>query len=271
MGTSAKNSGQSPTSALVPSWLDGDGTEPAGDGTTPPQLPDLGQPGDGNRFRSARTNFNKAVRTGRIRNNLARAVSEYVRVGLGGSGGGAARMRNSSRATSRMIGFGQAVAREGFQAAANRFGIADVIGKTLGEAVARVTDAFTPPGGPSDDAITRSAWNDTLLNAVDNGITNFENLTGLQWAALIEFFIARTIELRILNDIGNDTLTDATNVKAINGVEAELHDLISGSVHDRIGPLIETGTAYSESELQQLSDGIYELAFAYLEELEQQD
>src|SRR5258706_100787 len=108
MGTSAKNSGASPTSALVPTWLDA--VAPDIDSPPPAQVPSNSQPyqqpptepalpnpkeqtllpamppsGEPNRFRTSRLSFNRATRSGSIRNSLGRSVSEYVRSGMGGS------------------------------------------------------------------------------------------------------------------------------------------------------------------------------------------
>jgi hypothetical protein len=283
MGTSAKNSGASPTSALVPSWLDAVApaepspdsqpnqqppTEPGApnqEGSAPlPEIPPGGEP---NRFRTARLSFNRAARGGSIRNSLGRSLSEYVRSGMGGSGRAAGRMRHSSRSAGRMLGFAQGVQQSGFREAAKQFGIDDLAGKPVGEAVARITEAFCSPGGAIDEAITRTAWNDTLLEAIEQGLTDFEALTPEQWGGLIELYIAKSIELRVFNDVGNDSVANAADVEQLNAIQSELHDLIFGAVHGRVSPLIEMGQRLSDAELQQMADTIYELAFAYLEEL----
>lgn len=290
MGTSAKNSGASPTSALVPSWLDAvapdidtaapvqsppnlkpnqklptDPTPPNQEEPNPlPAIPPEGEP---NRFRTARLSFNRAARGGSIRNSLGRSVSEYVRSAMGGSGRAAGRIRHSSRTAGRMIGFAQDIREHGFREAAKQFGIEDLTGKPIGEAVARIIEAFSAPGGAIDEAITRSAWNDTLLEAVELGLTDFEALTPEQWSGLIELYIAKSIELRVFNDVGNDSVSNAADVEHLNAIQSELHELIFGAVHGRVSPLIEAGRRFSDAELQQMADNIYELAFAYLEEL----
>ena len=53
----------------------------------------------------------------------------------------------------------------------------------------------------------------------------------------------------------------------LNVIQSELHDLIFGAVHGRVSPLIQAGQRLSDAELQLMADNIYELAFAYLEEL----
>lgn len=166
-----------------------------------------------------------------------------------------------------MIGFAQAVSESGFQEAVKQFGITDLAGKPLSEAAARISEVFCPPGGLPDDSLVRSAWNDVLLMLIEQGIADFDALTTEQWAGLVELFIARSIELRVINDLGNDAIGDAADVDQLNAIQSELHDLIFGAVQGKIGPVIE-GQRLSDRELQQMADSIYELAFAYLEELE---
>jgi hypothetical protein len=290
MGTSAKNPGPSPASALVPSWLDAvvpdvevpapaeaqenpeTEHQPPAESAQPEQhqpnpLPALPPTGDANRFRAARRSFNRATGGAGISDSLRRSVSDYVRTGMGGSGRAAGRMRHSSRTAGQMIGFAQDVRERGFPEAARQFGIQDIAGKSVGESVARITEAFCGPGGSTDEAITRAAWNDTLLQAVEQGFVDFEALTAEQWGGLIELYVAKSIELRVFNDVGNDSISNASDVEQVNAIQAALHDLIAGAVHGRVVPLIESGQRLSDAQLQQISDNIYELAFAYLEEL----
>jgi hypothetical protein len=283
MGTSAKNRGQYPATPLVPSWLDGAAPDPApppaansengspADQSTPqipspPPLPLSSLPpiADKDRFRPARIAFNRAVRQGNLRENLARSLAAYSRRGVGGSRIGARRMANSSRSAGQILGFAQAVRDLGFPQAADEFGIGDLTGRPLGEAVSRLTEAFCEPGGSIDEAITRIAWNETLLLAVEQGVEDFEGLTAQEWVSLVEVFIARSIEFRVYNDIGNDSLGGTLNVEQIDAIQADLHDLIFGDVQGKLTPIITRRDRLSYKALRDAADRTYELAFAYL-------
>ncbi len=189
---------------------------------------------------------------------------------MGGSNTAARRMSNSSRSAGRILGFAQEVRDVGFAQAAEEFGVGDLSGKPLSEAVSRLTEAFCDPGGGIDEAITRAAWNETLLQAIQQGVEDFETLTPHQWTSLVEIFIAVSIEFRVFNDIGNEGIGSASNVEQIDDIQAELHDLIFGAVQGKLAPIIGGDNRLSNSELRLVADSIYQLAFAYLEALEEE-
>lgn len=287
MGTSAKNRGSTSSTPLVPSWLDGDTSypelpTPGVDAFPEPNvnnlpslpvaippvpLPPLPSLGEKNRFRSARTAFNRAVRSGNVRENLGRALSSYSRTGMQGRGTAARRLSNSSQSAGRILEFAQEVRDVGFAQAADDFGIGDLIERPLGEAVSKLTDAFSDPGGSIDEALTRAAWNETLLLAVQQGVEDFESLSAGQWTSLVEVFIAKSIEFRVFNDIGNDVLGDALNVDQINAIQADLHDLIFGAVNGKLTTILAKENRMSNAALREAADRTYDLAFAYLEAL----
>jgi hypothetical protein len=286
MGTSAKNRGSSSSNPLVPSWLDGAAPDP---GPLPPPIPeDVASPedqpaserptsplplpplppiGEKDRFRPARIAFNRAVRYGSAKENLGRSLSGYSRTGMGGSRTGARRMSNSSQSAGRILGFAQTARDVGFPQAADEFGIGDLTGRPLGEAVSRLTEAFCEPGGSIDEAITRAAWNETLLLAVEQGVEDFERLTAQEWTSFVEIFIAQSIELRVFNDVGNDALGATLNVEQIDAIQADLHDLVFGAVQGKLTPIITGQNRLSNKALREAADTTYQLVFAYLDAL----
>lgn len=286
MGTSAKNPGSSSSSPLVPSWLDAAAPDPGPlpspipenvaspqdqptpeRPTSPVPLPPLPPIGEKDRFRPARIAFNRAVRYGSAKENLGRSLSGYSRRGIGGSTTGARRMSNSSQSAGRILGFAQTVRDVGFPQAADDFGIGDLTDRPLGEAISRLTEAFCEPGGSIDEAITRAAWNETLLMAVEQGVEDFESLTAQEWTSLVEIFIAQSIELRVFNDIGNDALGATLNVEQIDAIQADLHDLVFGAVQGKLTPIISGQNRLSNKELREATDSTYQLVFAYLDAL----
>lgn len=219
---------------------------------SPPLSARLRQPplppnGEKDRFRPARIAFNRAVRYGSAKESLGRSLSGYSRRGVGGSRTGTRRMSNSSQSAGRILGFAQTVRDAGFPQAADDFGIGDLTGRPLGEAVSRLTEAFCEPGGSIDQAITRAAWNETLLLAVEQGVEDFESLTAQEWTSLVEIFIAQSIELRVFNDIGNDALGATLNVEQIDAIQADLH----GSCFRRSAGKIDADNLRSESTFKQ--------------------
>jgi hypothetical protein len=172
------------------------------------------------------------------------------------------------RTAGRLIGFVNDVRDRGFAAAARDFGLGDLAGQPVADAVASLMEAFCPAGGGIDEAIAREAWNETLLEAVEEGVVDFSALTPQQWAVLVQEFIAHSIEARMIADIGAETFSEATTVDRINEIQSELRDLISGAVRAALGPLTGNNRRISTAECAQLADRIYTQSFVYLEALE---
>lgn len=303
MGTSSRYGGPSGSSALVPSWLqDPAGGEPStlptapspgggppGSDTPPNQEPVKGDPrekpgspqstpkalppvppaGKPGRFHSARTNFTKFAKSNDA-GHLRKAVSDYVRKGTGGSRTAAQRMGSSSQTAGRIQGFVRDVQQSGIGKAFERLGIKDLAGQTPDQALTALTNAICPPGGTIDDGIPRYAWEQTLLDLAEQGTADITQLSPEQWNALVPDFLARSIEARLLNDIGNESLKLPQTVEGINHAEAELHQMISGAVEDAIGGRLGQGQDIPSGEIRGIMDDIYQRSYAYLESLSEE-
>lgn len=302
MGTSAKNSGPGQASSLIPSWLEpGGGGSGAGAESEPqppenppvepenpdtpshsdsegepdekpsdlPQLTPLPPTADSNRFRSARTLFNRSARSGQGGGDreLRKAVGEYVRKGYGGGRNASGRMAESTRAAGNIIGFAQAIRDNGFEAAAKQFGLQGLLGKPIEEASAVLIDTFTGPAITTDENISRDAWCEAVKELIEGGTTNFESLTPDQWAQAVEVFLCKAIELRVFNEIGIEAIGIAPSVAKIDEIENDLAALIRGQVQDTIVPAIQDGQTRSIAELNQYVNGIVDRAFDYLQDL----
>jgi hypothetical protein len=281
MGTSSSYSGPSDKNPLLPSWLDdqsgsgGGSTPPLGDellagpsatsGETPqPAIPATPPLGDRYQLRSARSHINHAARTGDV-GSLRKAVSSYVSSGIGGSKSATKRMVVASRTASQVFGFVQNIHSQGFDEAARSVGLDDLVGKPIGYACEKLIETFCPPGGGIDEALVRRAWDHSLLEAIDNGITDFSTLTADQWTALLENFIARSIEGRILADIGEHTITEALSVEQVDQLQHDLQSLVFGAVSGSIGTILGKKKNLSEIEIRAIIETVYAQAFAYLE------
>ena len=267
MGTSSRYGGPSAASALVPSWLqdpaDGEPSTPTaptpasgspGSGTAPNQepskgddkekpgtsqpkskpLPPLPPPGKPGRFHSARANFTKFAKSNDGA-HLRQALSDYVKKGAGGSRTAAQRMGSSSQTATKIQGLVRDIQQSGVGKAFAKLGIKDLAGQTPDQALTALTNAICPPGGTIDDGIPRYAWEQTLLDLAEQGTADITQLSPEQWNGLLPDFLARSIEARLLNDIGNESLKLPQTVEGINHAEAELHQMISGAVQDAVG------------------------------------
>lgn len=180
-------------------------------------------------------------------------------------------MAHSSRAASRILAFAQAVNDQGLQAAATEFGVADLTGKPIEEAMSLLSEVFCEPGGGLDEGIASRAWSDTILKILDHGDVDIETIAAPQhWAFIIETFITESIFQRIINDIGNKALAVAQDVAAINEMARQVRDIIEGAVASAIPPLFAENNRQQDRVLQAEVQNIYELAFGFLEQLNEE-
>jgi len=291
VGTSSRYGGPSPSSALIPTFLGGveggstgEDHEQPGQGSPsenlspeehptteaprpPQQLPPLPPPGHAGRFRSSRINFN-AFAGSRDRQSLRKSLSSYVSKGTGGGRAATRRMGSSVPSAGRAIGFVQDVARVGVNQALTNLGVGNLIGQPAEQALAALTDVVCPAGGPIDEAIAREAWDEAVLNLTDAGITDITQVTVEQWQALVADFIAKSIETKVINDVGAKGISLPQDIRAINQLQNDLHQVIRGAVDDAIGDRLSGGQPIPQSDIQAVVTDIYERSFSYLEALE---
>jgi hypothetical protein len=268
MGTSSSYGG--PQIGLIPSWVDDPATGVAAPETAPvdpaaasgPQriTPDLSGAGS---FRGARIAFNQFARTGN-RDALARGVSRYVRDGVGGSGRAARRMGEARAVAGRLLGVVRDVARDGAAEALRRVDLAGLAGRPAEDVLLSLLEVICPPGGSLDEAIARQGMLEAIDSLAEEGLGAFDTLTAGQ---LEEFFldvVARTIEARILNDIGIKGVSIPDDVGAIDRLQAQLHDFIAGTVRGELAGRLSGVESLSDRAVVGAANGIYEAAFEML-------
>jgi hypothetical protein len=275
MGTSSSFRGAGPKTPLIPSWLDEPQTAPVllpveapqqPPQSPPPPLPPIEPPPQGDRFRGARANFTRYINSGDS-STLRHAVSSYVRTGTGGSRGAAGRMGSAKSTAGRIYGFYQSAQAKGTAETLRELGLGDLVGKPATDALTRLTDWVCPPGGPLDQAIARDAFTEAVVDLAVEGVTDIAALTADQWQALFLDFIARSIEARIVNDVGTKSVTMPADVNAALQVERNLHQLVEGCVADAFAGTLANGGVLQDKQIQASMDDIYRVAFDFLENL----
>ena len=290
MGTSARYGGPNASSALIPSFLEV--SVPAA--APPPEekkdekkeqqrphpeekkktdapapLPPIPNAAPPNGFRSSRTSFNSFV-SSRDGRSLRNSLSSYVSKGTGGGRTATRRMGASIPSVGRAIGFVQGVARDGIDKALANLGLKNLIGQPAEQALAILTDFICPAGGPIDQAIAREAWDEAVLELTDLEIDDIKDITPEQWQGLVVDFISRTIETKVINDVGNKGISLPKDVQAINQLQTDLHEIIYGAVTDAIGDRLDAGQTIDQKDIQGFVVDIYDRAFSYLEGLEEE-
>ncbi|WP_330902965.1 Qat anti-phage system associated protein QatB [Sphingopyxis jiangsuensis] len=284
MGTSGTFGGSK--HSLVPSWVgdptpsasppatdpngtdgapsDGDdGKSPVAD--APRAYPPIRSPGVGSGLGDARGDITRGARNSDSR-SVRRGASKYV--SASGGGGGAARQMSSSRATAGGIAnFARSFLVDGPVEALRTFNLEALAGAPAVDVFVALTDALCPPGGTIDEAIARDAMLETVAALAAEGVGNFDDMTQ---SDLQEFFIgvvSRSIEGKILNEVGTNSIRVAASVAAVERTQRMLHDFVDGCVRDRFDT---TGTSLADitsGQIEGFVSDLYVAAFDLMQTL----
>ena len=287
MGTSGSFGGSK--SGLVPSWIDepaaspaaapdGDGDGSPGNGmdgdeesgaasipTAPapyapisaiPASPGLGG-ARGNLTRGARNSDAGAIRRG---------AGQYVSAS-GGGRAAARRMPNSRAVAGGVAGFARSFANQGPVEALRRFNLDGMVGTPAEDVFVALTDMLCPAGGTIEEAIARDAMLETIADLAAAGVGSFDQLSADD---LREFFIgvvSRSIEGKILNEVGTNTVSVPADVAGVERAQNMLHDFVEGCVRDEFE---ERGTEWDDLDgdaIDSFVDDLYAAALDLVEAL----
>lgn len=277
MGTSKSYGG--PTSGLVPSWVDdplpgtpgtppvptqpgmpGSTLNPPGEPPGPSQTQPRPDTSGAGSLGDARGNFSRFSRTG-SRSSLGRALSDYVRNGTGGAGRAARRMGASRAVGAGLLGVVRDFQKLGPAETLRKLNLAGLAGRPATEVFVAIIDVVCPPGGAIDEAIARQAMLETIGDMAEAGITGFDALTPEQLQEFFLDFIARSIEGRVMADIGGRGITLPDDVAAVENAQSQLHDFITGCTRGALSSRLDGIEHLADREIQDVVNQIYEVAF----------
>lgn len=281
MGTSKPYGG--PANGLVPSWADDPAPGVAPGPTTPPPTtpgapgasgaPNPAQPGaprpgaprqpdtsGAGGLGGARGSFSRFARTG-SRSALGSALSNYVRNGTGGARRAARRMGSSRAAGARLLGVVRDVQRLGPVETLRQLNLPGLAGQPAADVFVAILEFVCPPGGAVDEAIARQAMLETIGDMAEAGVGSFETLTPAQMGEFFLDFIARSIEGRVMADLGGRGVTLPDDVAAVENAQAQLHDFVTGCTRGELSGRLDGVAGMSDRDIEGVVNQIYEAAF----------
>ena len=273
---------------MVPSWVDDpapeptaplrdspsdleDGSDAPPDDGKKPNMPDkepaspspypmMPLPVPGQNYSSARSDMTFGSRTG---NGLAIRRSAGKFVSASGGGQGAARQLVSSRALAgHIVILARSVAESGPTETLRPFELEELAGAPAEEVFLALTDALCPPGGTIDEAIARDALLETIADLAANGVGNFDELTLDDLHEVFVGVVARSIEGRILNEVGTNIIKLSPNLAAIERTQKMLRSFVFGCVRDQFQA---SGESISSLDASQIDGFVMELYAASFE------
>lgn len=293
MGTSSAYPGPGPGQQLLPSWAQGGPPEPPipppdpkkptpPDGQQPPQSPpstDTESPTIPPTTESVRqisfrwTAAKRAIgraSSGGGQKAFRKAGNAYV-AAQGGSGRAAKSASGGRQASARLGGFLSGVSSSGLRSTLESFGATELIGQSLEAALAGIVDLIAPAASTLEDAITRTAITETLVEifeAVDDGTGKLESLESLKTEdvrSAIEMSVANYIYSKWLQQltlvVERKALPPSKAVKLERDVKRYVRDAVRLDLKGKDALRID----WQGKEGRDIISSIYEVAYSHLE------
>ncbi|WP_198030904.1 Qat anti-phage system associated protein QatB [Cupriavidus sp. amp6] len=224
---------------------------------TAPRQPDTGSGGD---LSGARGNFTRFARTGSS-SSLGKAVSQYVSKGTGGPRRAARRMGAAQGAARGLLGVVRDFQRLGPVEALRQLNLDGLAGQPATDVFVAILEFICPPGGTVDEGIARQAMLETISDFADAETGSFDSLTREQLQDFFLDFIARSIEGRVMADIGGRGVTLPEDVEAVQDTQDQLHDFIDGATRGQLQGRLANVDRLSDQAIADVVSQIYEAAF----------
>jgi len=173
-------------------------------------------------------------------------------------------MGASRSAAREVLGVLRGFQRDGVSTTLRRLDLGDLVGRPLEDVFTGLTDVVCRDGGSIDEGIALDAWLETVADLEDLNVTDPTALTPDQMRDIFLAFIARTIEGRLLQDIGANGLKCAADSVAIEAFANQLRDYIRRSVRDSFSSDIGNLPSLNERQIQEIVDRTYQDAWELL-------
>jgi hypothetical protein len=176
-------------------------------------------------------------------------------------------MGSSRHAGARLYSFLADARTRGPVEALRALDLGALAGRPIEEVFLGIAEYVCPIGGTVDEGIARDAFVEMIADLADQGITDFDDLTHDQMQTVFEMFVTNTIEARLCNEIGKNSITLPADVRAVERVQAQLHDFVSRAVSDVLSAARSVAGTLSQEQALQRVDAVYEAAFEMLQAL----
>lgn len=224
-------------------------------GGSPPR-PDRGA----GEFGGARSNFTRFARTG-SRGSLGSALSDYVRKGTGNARRAARRMGAARTTAGGLLGIVRDFQTVGPTETLRQLDLVALAGAPAADVFVALMEFVCPPGGAVDEAIARQAMLESIGDMAEADVGSFDTLTPQQMQDFFLDFIARSIEGRVMADLGSRGITLPDDVAAVENAQTQLHDFVTGATRGELAGKLDNLDRLSDRDIQAVVDQIYETSF----------
>jgi hypothetical protein len=172
-------------------------------------------------------------------------------------------MGAAKTAGQRLLSFLTTAQSQGAQQALRSLNLQALAGRPIEEIFLGLADSIFPDGGSIDEGIAREAFVETIAELTVLGVTDFDALTLDQMLTVFELYTTRTIEARLCNDIGANSIAMPSSTSVVELAQRQIHDFIQRGVSDALSKARAAGPL-TTSTVQSFVDRVYEEAFEIL-------
>jgi hypothetical protein len=295
MGTSASNSGPKRNTELLPTWAanpsdgnngqdgddgadegnDNDGSETEASGSTDTNSSNPNQseetpashapPITGN-WGAAKGALSRYAK-GTTGSSLKKAARSYVKT-LGGSSKATKASGAGISTGGVFINFISGVSRNGYQETLRQYGLADCLGKSSEEVLAKIADRIAPIGSTNDEAIARNAVLislDALYEKLLNEGKDIDALGSLDEQTLknsVEEFVGTYIFKKWVYEVGLAIEKNELTEKEAISLEKEIKIFVRDEVRSALRDKDIIKLDLNAGEGKRIVENIFELAYS---------
>jgi hypothetical protein len=170
-------------------------------------------------------------------------------------------MGSSRAAGARLLGVVRNFQMLGPAETLRQLNLSGLAGRPAADVFVAILEFLCPPGGAIDEAIARQAMLETIGDMAEAGVGSFDTLTPDQMQEFFLDFIARSIEGRVMADLGGRGVTLPDDVAAVASAQAQLHDFVTGCTRGQLSSRLDGIEHMSDRDIQGVVNQIYEAAF----------
>lgn len=230
------------------------------------------QPAPGNSWRTAKVSLGKAIsESGRGKEAFARPVRKYVGA-LGGARNASRTSTTGKASTARLGQFLSSVSSRGLNETLERFGLRSVIGKDAETVFAAISNALAPEGSSREQAIARSAVNETLelvyeqVLLSDGDLTKLDRMGTQEITDALEIAVSGYIFHRWLGELEIVLEKKSISAKAAVRLERDMREYIRESVQLDMRDIDVLKMDWDGAAGRQFIDKLFSEAYKILEE-----
>lgn len=165
---------------------------------------------------------------------------------------------------SRLLGFVRDAARSGLDEALRIRGLQHLAGQAAEVVFMGLIEVISPPGGPINEAIARQALLDAIGDQVEAGTAEFDAPSPEQVTEFFLDFVIRSIEGRVMSDIGAKGVSLPDDVDDVIEIQQQLHDFVAGCCRSHLAAELGAIEGLTDRQLDDKINSIYEAAFGLI-------